>query len=278
MPLPVPPGRRLAYDVDGTQMLQKKDSAPSPVAMTPIDVLKINDESSDAVNPEDDWGWGSNEAGWVIALFAEPKDNAGGFISWQVNQFGDLAQLEGSTDTTTGMDGTWSTIIANLANSLPSDAYRTAIDAYTELGLTGLRFRVTNWPGDNFRNWHIYATYGAAASADRLTFLDPTVEYTILKDWGDQGQGQLTKQQMAVKNTADTETAQSITLAVEAFTGPSQAWYEFSIDDTIYTASLNIGDLVAGASQSFWLRQNLPPAAPLAQQAARIYAEAALWV
>ena len=278
MPLPTPPGRRLAYDADGTQMLHKKDSAPSPVAMSPTDVLVINNESSNGINLEDDWLWGSNESGWVIALFAEPKDQAGGFISYNADSFANLAQLEGSTDTTTGMDGIWTTIIANLADSLPSDAYRTAIDAYTELALTGLRFRCTNWPGDLFRNWHIYAKPGAAATDDRLIFLDPTTPPTILKDWGDQGQGQLTKQQFAVQNTADTETAQSITLAVEAFTGPSQAWYEFSIDDTIYTAALNIGDLVAGATTTFWLKQDLPQAAPLAQQAARISAEAASWV
>lgn len=278
MPLPAPPGRRIAYDVDGTQILQKKDSAPSPIVLSAAHTLVINNEDSNGISPEDDWGWGQTESGWVYCLFAEPKDIDGVFISWIVESFGALNELEGSTDTTTGVDGTWNTIIANLTDSLASDLYRTDIDSVTEIGLVGMRFRVTNWPGTPFHNWHIYGQPGTAADDDRLVFLDPTTEPDVLQDWGDKAQGQLTKQQFAVKNTADTETAEDITIAVEGFTGPSDTWIEFSVDDSVYTASLAIGDLVAGADTTFWVRQDIPQGAALGQQAARIYAEAASWV
>lgn len=277
MPLPAAPGRRIAYDVDGTVMAQKAD--PGLLAnMSGSDISTIKNEASDAISAQNSWGWGSTDAGWVIAVFPEPMDLDGTFISYDASN-GGLGNLEGSDDTTDGIDGTWTEILADVVENLLSSDYRTDISEFTETGLTGLRWRITqNWPGERIRNWHIYGSPSTGADPDRLIILDPIDEPTVVHDWGDQGQGQLTKQQFAIKNTSATLTAEDITIAVEAFTGASAAWYEFSIDDSVYTASLGIGDLVAGANTTFWLRQDIPQGADLSQQAARIYAEASSWV
>ena len=123
---------------------------------------------------------------------------------------------------------------------------------------------------------------GSPAPAPRATASTSSTRsprYSSPLDYGDQGQGAETRTQLAIKNLSGTLTAQQVTLAVQGLAGLSSGWYDFSIDDTVYTNTLNVGDLVPGASATFWLRQIIPATVnPLGLQSARIFPTPSAWV
>lgn len=270
MPLPIAPSRRLPWDVDGSILWQKADAAGSPVILGATDRTKLNNEASDFYTPP----FGLSDPGLIGIIFPEAKDIHGAFVSYLQGAGGALQQLEYSTDTTTGIDGTWTNLVANMPDDLPTSVWRTAIQSAFAAGCTGLRQRLVIGVTNRFANFHVYGVRAAGTTVDRLTFLDPIAEYTVPKDYGDQGQGAEIKTLMAIKNTSATLSAQTVTLSREGLTGPSVGWYQFSIDDSVYTDSLALGDIVPGGTQQFWIRQQISAVTGLGPEAARVLVDA----
>lgn len=273
MPPTIAPSRRLAWDVNDIGFwFRDTDVGPTNISAAQRDILNSEDTT------EIPLGWANQVFGYMGIVFQEPKDLYGAFVAYWPGAGGALGALQTSTDTTNGFDGTWTQRIANLTDTRPINQYRDP-DTFFAAGCTGIRARVGKGVEDEWSAFFAFGIPGSGATIDRLDFLDPTNRYTVPLDYGDQGQGAEVRTQIAVKNFSATLTAQQVTIAAQGLAGLSSGWYDFSIDDSVYTSSLNVGDLVPGASATFWVRQIIPATVnPLGLQSARIFPTPSAWV
>lgn len=273
MPPTIAPSRRLAWDVNDI-LFTFEDGEPGPTNRSSGERQVVNREDVTSIG----LSWGLQRPGYSGVIFQEPKDLYGAFVSFDGGAGGFLAELETSTDTTSGADGIWTQRVANLADNRPINQYRDP-NTFFAAGCTGIRARMQQGADEIFRAFFVFGVPGSAATSDRLDFTDVINRYTTPLDYGDEGQGQEVRTQIAVKNYSPTLTAQQVVIAVEGLVGPSSGWYDFSIDDSVYTSTLNVGDLVPGAQTTFWIRQIIPATvSPLGLQSARIWPTPSAWV
>lgn len=259
--LPVLPGRRFMYDIDGTYVSRTPTNGGT---FTALDATLLNDEDGDYT---DFWGYRGYNV-WVDVAFAfpEPRDVYGYYIRWGgTNNTNN--RIFTSTDTIDGSDGTWTdvqqwtqpvagTYGANGGAQALDPYYRTAIQTTNLIGVKGIRFRF--WETNDYyfgRLWnvHLYGQTSTAESTDRLEFWDPSLSQQAsrnLFNFGDVAQGTINTRQFRLKNLSATKTATGVT--VSANNGPGgdaglAGGMKFSSDGANYTSTLNVGDIGPGA-------------------------------
>jgi len=274
---PTPPGRRIPYDTDGSVVQIKFASIATPLQATGPEMALLNSET--------DYRWPKSNDGaldeWndVSILFPELRNLKGVFVSSSTYHGGDRwGAAYTSVDTTNGLDGTWDQVVAQLPDVHGATGYRDNIEIFNAVGVIGLKLQWRRYIGE-VGNIHIYGSPNAAATTDRLEFMDPSDDeaFDPLLDYEDLPRGTTTITEMDVKNLSSTLTAVDVDLTVQALTGTSDAWYTFSDDGVTYTASLELGDIVPGADVHVWLKQVIPLTAVLGLESARIRAEPTQW-
>jgi len=167
-------------------------------------------------------------ADYMVVFFPELRDITAIFgTHWITNNTVDAIQaltgLEGSADTTNGIDGTWSA--ATVAAYPPAvndlDSWRKSIKAVSGLdGVKAIRF---TWVIGTFRLWkgmyalHLYGKKTAGQTVDDILFLDAEdgdAEFAIPQDFGDRPAGTSVQHQIKIKNASTTLTASTVTLTV----------------------------------------------------------------
>ncbi|HET7630305.1 MAG TPA: hypothetical protein VFK03_02935 [Candidatus Saccharimonadales bacterium] len=266
------PGNRFAYHLDGTQVFMKNDSTNELTQLSTTSLSLMNDEDSDAFQ-FDPYGR------TIIFVFPEPRQFSGYYISTDDTN---VSTIRTSTDTTNGLDGTWVTLTSDAVQSSgsPIPSYRT--NAQTVAG--GVVKAISMYLGDEYSTDNVYALhlYGSiplTSNPDRLIFWEPINDNATdgaYFDWGDIGQGTSKTKTFRIKNNSSTKTASSITLASTAVTYGMTV--QFSTDDVNYSASINIGDLAAGATSSvLYVKRSVPANEPMQVQACYFTADAASW-
>jgi hypothetical protein len=262
------PGQRFAYHLDGTKIYLLDDSN----VLTDITSIAatINDEDADYANVG---------IGRIIFLFPEKRNLSGYYFDGYFQG----TNLYVSSDTTTLLDGTW-TSIANpwIANNVgdPLPEYRQNINPITAGSVKALKF--TNSPGNGYRIYsiHLYGSIAATENPDRLIFWNATLDQATdgpYFDWGDVVQGQSYTKTFRIKNNSSSKTAQSIGLSAGAETFGMAV--QFSTDNVTYTPTLTIGDLAPGAiSSTVYVKRSVPASEPLQLQVCRFKASAGSWV
>lgn len=133
MPYPTPPGPRLAYDLDGTVVLiSQYDGALSMLDMAPAAVKALNSDRSSGVQTfrtvgatsVNDGVWQSNASSreaFTAYLFPVPTRLRGIYpavvyqsLSSGPSRWAGSADVYTSTNTTNGLDGTWTLVATNL--------------------------------------------------------------------------------------------------------------------------------------------------------------------
>ncbi len=262
------PGNRFAYHLDGTA-IYIIDSTNTLTNIT-SGAASFNDEDGD---------YPQYSGQSFLFIFPELRNLSGYYFNdmWGVGP----QSLQFSSDTTTGLDGTWTTIVNPWARdmtggTLPS--YRTKINPVSAGSVKGLKF---NFGSSGIRpaNIHLYGDIPSSSNPDRLIFWEPVNNNATggsWFDWGDLVQGTSQTKTFRIKNNSGTKTANSILLTAGTETFAMSV--DFSSDDITYTPSLSLGDLAPGAVTGvLYVRRTVPASEPLRMQAAYFKAAASSW-
>lgn len=200
------PAPRLAYHLDGSIAFRTNFSfTTEPTQFTSQQIGQLNDESTNIVSGQT---LSQTSAGFGL-IFPELRDIAGIALS-QRQTFGGggatRGALQWSPDTTTGLDGTWHTIINPWPETPNSKAgYREGILAVDLNGVKGIR-----WPlgyatarEGGLVACHLYGTITAGQNPHRLALWHPTEDEPLdgpYFDWGDVPRGSSDTRTFRVKN------------------------------------------------------------------------------
>lgn len=283
------PAYRFAYERDGTVANWRQDGF-SPVDLTPTNLSALNDEDiadfyTISLFP--------SATAWLLTfIFPELRDVTGYWMMTNVSagsgMFGTPVSIQGSTDTTNGVDGTWSGAVAPQVSSLLVPNQRTDIDSISLVGVKAIQFKWLTGPASNNSNpiycTHLYGHIPLDQSIDRLVFWHPTLDQELppaYLDWGNVPRGSTEDRTFRVKNLSATLTATDVVVSPDAPTDttPSVAGqHVLSTDGVTFTGSIAVGDLPPGGISSVCTARRITPSdAALSLWTARLIADANSW-
>ncbi len=280
---PDPPGRRMAYDRDGTVLLWAYDNN-TVFEFTTGDKQTLNGEAGAFFRN----GW-NNASGYLTWVFPELRSLVGYWAHWRADNTPGTGELRISTNTATGVDGTWSTAQATWTRqtSYSKTGQRTNITAVSGVSAVraiGFRFSNTNGNSSRSEGWHLYGEPATGENPDRLRFWHPTLDQEVsgaYLEWGDTPRLSTETRTFRIKNNSASLTAYSIVVAPEALTdgSPSIAcMYMFSINAAPFDSPITITSLGPGAiSPVISVRRTWTATTPLSLWWQRITAIAGSW-
>lgn len=253
---PDAPAPKMQYDLDGTSAFYSTSGGAPVVADG--DRATWNDETSQNGNMV-----GLRQ--YVGLIFPELRDIiAYGFRQQMTN--GVVHNVQTSTDTTNGIDGTWTTreTISGQAFSAGTPSFRTtyygpggiAAGAVPFNGVKAIRFVNTNMGNNNGNatpgDLHLYGNITSGQSLDRLRIWHPTLDQELTAagfDFGDFGRGGTIDRTFRVKNNSSSLTASSIVLSTGALTdtSPTVLSQQSISQGGAFAATQNIGNLAPSA-------------------------------
>lgn len=302
MSYPTLPGRRLPYDVDGTVVKTRTPTSSTVnfaagttgAVLTSGQMVELNDE--DLVSTaRTELKSGASGTSYLWFFFPELRRLTGAtFATITTIAAGSRAVvIEGSPDTTNGVDGTWYAATfpsgAPVSSDQSADGWRAkALDIALPYDVVAVRVALTTTSGvaaDEWTTAHLYGAKAAGATPDDLVFLQyfdffgfyaNYVEYTLDEDFEERGSATTEVRQFRIQNISPALTALDIVLTLdhtdfvlgESASGP-------------WATTINIGALGPGVeSATFYIRNTTPVfgGGPTVPQAARISAVAGSWV
>jgi hypothetical protein len=270
---PALPDHRMAYDRDGTIGFQIDLDTNTVAQLSTAELQTINNEAMDWVSARNH----ASHASYTGLIFPEHRDITAYFLA---NNGGAIANdLRTSPDTTTGLDGTWTSRIPSYipTQTIVSPGYRNAIQVVSWTGIKALRFTAgAFFDNDSIYALHLYGNISTGETPDRLRLWHPTLDQEVDGDyfnWNDIQRGSSGTKQFRVKNNSSTLTASAITVAVEALTDTSPTVVGQHSLDISSIASLAPGVI----SSVITLTRTTPLNAILSIWAARVVAAAGSW-
>lgn len=245
------PGKRFQLDVDGSAFFTLNDAltvtTPQPTA-GPL-VMNINNDGVTI-------GGLSNSGFYFGCVFPELRDVVGYSIYAYTQANLQTGVLQYSTNTTDGLDGTWTTLANPFVNQGSLTPNFRTITPVSLSGMKGFRARIAVAGGaytGTFATFHLYGSITAGQNVDRLRFWHPTLDQEIdgaYFDFGDQPVGTTITKQFRVKNNSSTLTANTVTLTRDSLSFTEvQTGLTFNTGGADQT-TLNIGNLAPGAISS----------------------------
>lgn len=285
------PDRRMPYDNDGTVMVASANGHDytdgASLYPTGTQLLAMNSYACLVMAS----GLGSSNGGFGYWwFFPEQREITGLFVgySWSGGGSGGWTTapvVQGSNDTTNGLDGTWETAAiggtlwptAAGGSATSVDAWRSAIHSVSFTGPKKvLRMHGASWGigGISVSVIHIYGQKGAGQTPDDILFLDGLAsyaEFAAVEDFGDVPLATSTTRTFKVKNGSATKTANTINIQC------NDADFVISTDNVTWVVTINIASLAAGASSGVMYVRNTSPAigSPLGPRFARVVATVA---
>lgn len=189
--------------------------------------------------------------------------------------------VQGSDDSTNGLDGTWeSATFVKPSGSLADDYWRSQyVDISFSKPVRCLKIGMGTPSSASVScapaAVHIFGQKASGQTPDDIVFTDSAgTPLTKLVDFGDTPEGTTSYQEIRVKNTSATKNANNINLQL------NHADFDFSYSQTgPWLSVIDISSLGPGSlSQVIYLRHHLePPLIPLGPKAARIIAAVGSW-
>lgn len=271
------PGNRIPYDRDGTQVVWLNQNYTAVGGTTSqAKMTALNSEGLAMTSPGGSY---PNNPGTAF-LFPVPMDIVGGLVLCEGGY--NASAFQSSTDTTNGLDGTWTTATA-LGSTAGTSlvALRNNITSCSLTGIIGFRFKQLY---NRYYAIHLYGQPSTGQTLNNLVIYDVTQPQRVggaYFDFGDVPRGSVHDKLFRVKNVSATETAYSVTLGIETLTDASPSFagqHTLSTDGVTFAATASIGDLAPGAiSGQITLRQTLLTNAALSLWWARVHADADHW-
>lgn len=276
---PSVPGNRMALDIDGSSAV-KISSAGVITSFTAGELQQINNETADA-----NVVIGGFPTNSFVLLFPQARDISGIFAQ-AAYFFGGFSSAQWSADTTTGLDGSWTsfTLTPQNGGSL-SPNYRTAITPLSLSGVKAVKLNFTSQDGGYaaLSTFHVYGVPTSTAY-DHLELWDSSGTARVSGsyfDWTDVPRSSTGDITFRVKNMSSSLTANSITVAMSALSDPSPTFvsqHVLSSDGVTFGSTASVASLAPGAlSAPVTLRRTLLSNAALGLVAVRVTATAASW-
>lgn len=277
------PGRRMAWDADGTVSASVETDAAwtgplgSVVENDAAQAAELNDEDIVAVAQAFD-----SVHGWAIFIFPELREVDGISVGADPSGHGFQA-VQTSADTTDGINGTWATAIADVhSGEAPFELtdYRDHIDAMAATSRRALRIQrdvVSLQTGARLRWVHIYGEISPGETPDRLLWIDEAtgVEFTAAIDFGDIPRGGSEDVELRLRNNSASLTANNIQYSAEALYESSGGWYTFTLPGgAVFQATRQIASLAAATTTGLiTMRRITPGDEDLSLHAARAFVD-----
>ena len=283
--------RRMPYDIDGTEIGYNTGLAYESGITAWLSSgnkatwNKFTDHISSPV-----WsGSGGTTYNRTVWFFFPEKREIEAMIL-QIYRHGDYSEgtfyeLQGSNDTTNGMDGTWETATfpngSPFYNSYDIAAWRSQIKTVSfssSYKVIRLRFHIhAHVETGYFYFLHFYGRKAAGETPDDILVLDNELEtpaeFTALKDWGDRPEGTTVINSVRLKNDSATKIANNVNIQL------NNADYLMSWDQITWAASLDIATLTtSGTSSPIYIKNALGvPLLTLGPRAARMIITVGSW-
>lgn len=281
------PAPRLAYDTDGSKALIIIPGTNEITELSKSQRQIINNESVDSI---------AGGARYFVVIFPTITKLYGYFISAAGDDGVDNLNISFSSNTTNGVDGTWTTPV-NVTNYYPvSPFYRNNI---TNLATPTDAIAVKVYLNSTYFNI-TYTSYMAALhlygipnTAQKLDFWHPTLDQAITGsyfDFGDIAQGTSTIKEFRLKNFS-LENASQVRVSLEALTDVSPStllqhslsldgttWFSYiDLPETLGIAIKSVNDAPNNISPKIYFRRNTSSSAALGLYTARIVVNTGVW-
>ena len=267
-----PIGYRMSYDTDGTSGFYFNSGASAPAEYNTGELVTMNNESTDDVNVV------FRTSRWHGLIFPELRNITGYYFNLRMDHNSlTVSNIQTSSDTTNGVDGTWTTRISapDYDRSASDNGFwrKRAVAISPLTNVKGIRFYLYNYDYHSIRTLHFYGQIAPGENPDRLVFWKPsTLSDLILDpadldpgDGGDVTRGLTYDKTFRIKNNSSALTATDITVSREILTDntPSvEAMYSFSYQGGAFAPTVVIPSLGPGAlSDDITLRLEVDPAA-----------------
>ena len=248
------PARRLAYDVDGTNLYDIVSGVST--IQTQAQMQYMNDEDSDFYSLLSITNGTSRYAAFVfpvatnVVAYHLAFNGGSGIANWL-----NASEVAVSVDTTDGFNGTWVQVQATVTYTTSVAMWRDVITAISGgSNIKGIRFKFTKSTSStvnlDISSLGLYGDPNALPAA--LHFWEPTTDQQLAKgalDFGDVAPGQVITRTFRLKNTSS-QTANTVQLSAFSPTGAMGATVEFSVDGGAYTANHTFSSVAAGALTS----------------------------
>ena len=190
-------------------------------------------------------------------------------------------KLQGSNDTTNGMDGTWEDAVVTIPiKCRDTDYWRSTIVpvSFSENKKT-IRLGLGKYNGDvpiSLTGIHLYGQKAAGQTPDDILLVDASTgaEFTALKDWGDRPEGTTVIWSFKLKNASTGKIANNVNVQLN-HADFTIAW----ASDGPWQSTLDIASIGVGAlSNTIYVRNQLaPPLLTLGPKQARVIATVGSW-
>lgn len=290
---PDPPGRRLAYDADGSVCTHYNTANGAISELTTGQKQILNNESVDSFNMGS-----TGTVNHTSIYFPGLRDITDLFVSLNSNDsnIGTYQGIDYSVDSTNPLDGTW----VNIAFSplftwggLVIPNYRNGFGAYVASGVKALRLRASTSGANGayypIFAWHVYGTRAAGDTSRQVALVDSAGNrFNKDFDFQDRPRGSTYKwkagtlynqlSELYVKNFSATETANTVVVGQEALSGNMHNNIRISLDDITYTQTLTATTIAPGASYGpIFVRWTPPAGDTLGLQTMRIPVTVGSW-
>lgn len=277
MPITVP-GHRFAYDLDGSVGF-KRINGGAFTTMSQAELEALNDETNSTAAALSSGGAETSTIE-IGVVFPQARTIQGLYGS--IATYGSY-QWSYSTDTTTGQDGTWTNFTASVGNF----AYFTNIQSINLTDVTGIKLYQQTYSlyGYSMAMYmmHVYGDIPSGEVADRLEIWHPTLDQQLAANdlnWGDIPRNTTADFTFRVKNMSPTQTANTITVSLDALAGSTamETQQSLSDDGSTFGSTITIPSISANTISSvLTLRRTTPSNSPIGFSATRLIASAASW-
>lgn len=291
MAYPVINSRRMPYDIDGTAVGYNDSGGLSPAGLIPYGIASwLNSVSAGNLNKADrsqvfSRGSDAYGCGTMVFWFFFPEIREIthlGFLLPDANTVPTSLLIQGSTDTTNGVDGTWEDAVFSLPAIGPSlDNWRSKVFPVSFSGpmkevRIGMYSRLTSpWSTLSINALHLYGRKAAGQTPDDILFTDINGnEITSVTDWGDQPEGTEELWWFKLKNASTTKIANAVNLQL------NHADFSIALSpDGPWVAVLDITSIAANSlSSTIYVRNKLgPPLLTLGPRQARCIVTVGSW-
>lgn len=305
MSYPALPARRMGYDNDGTVMgigpaigvAVSPDSIGAGIAFdqgiaswaTQGDMAKLNGVEFATLGSPISFTSPAISAGWrAVWLWFPEKRVVSGLVMALSNlalpgsPACRVAAVQGSTDSSNGVDGSWETATLGGAplQAKTLDGWREGVQTVSFSGAVSV-VRIclvhnSSTTAATLGLLHLYGAKDAGQTPDDILMLDPDAadaEWAVDPDFGDRPLGTTVVQTFKIQNASGTKTANGIVLLCD------DTDFAISSDGLAYGTTINIASLGAGAKSGTLYIRNTTPAvgATLRPRAPRIVHTVASW-
>lgn len=277
MPYAAITSRRIPFDIDGTIIGTHLNSTNYDNGITSYlnatEISNINNESlSDGL---------ANTFNRLLWFFFPEKVEIEHMYVAVVPYSGlganiNIFAIQGSNDTTNGVDGTWETATAPngspFSNNPTTFSWRNGLVPISfSSPMKVIRIGCGAPSGVFIKYVHIYGRKASGETPDDILFCNASTgnELTALKDWGDRPEGTTVVDSFKLKNASTTKIANNVNLQL------NHADFGMSFSENgPWTATLDITSIAANSlSATVYVRNLLgPPLLALGPKAARVIA------